>query len=135
MEYLLMVVLLVSANALAEDAVLDQCVSDSGHATYRTFQTKNIWTFLKLDTRSGMVWQVQWGDHAATVPVNSQSLVAKRDAHSGRFTLCPTRNIFNFMLLDQDDGRMWSVQWSLDDKGRSINPLFFVDPTEITPPK
>ena len=30
----------------------------------------------------------------------------------GRFTLYPTQNKFNFILLDQTDGRTWQVQWS-----------------------
>ncbi|MEI6662551.1 MAG: hypothetical protein WCL01_10525 [Comamonadaceae bacterium] len=32
----------------------------------------------------------------------------------GRFTLYPTRNMYNFILLDQDVGRTWQIQWSTD---------------------
>jgi hypothetical protein len=125
---------MLTRTAFAGDEVLDQCVSDPGHAIYRAFQTKNVWTFLRLDTRTGLVWQIQYGDHPATLPVNSLPLVNKQGSRAGRFMLCPTRNLFNFLLLDQDDGRMWSAQWSLEDKSRFIAPLFFVDPAEIAPP-
>jgi len=31
---------------------------------YRLFPTQNIWTFLKLNTRNGKLWQVQWSTEA-----------------------------------------------------------------------
>jgi hypothetical protein len=36
------------------------------------------------------------------------------DEIPGRFTLYATTNIYNFVLLDQIDGRTWQVQWSTD---------------------
>lgn len=42
---------------------------------------------------------------------------------NGRFTLYPTNNIYNFILLDQIDGRMWQVQWSLKEKNRGLIPI------------
>jgi hypothetical protein len=118
---ILLGVLLLSGYAFAADELsLDQCLADPSHAAYRIFQTKNIWTFLKLDTRSGLIWQVQWGESPVSLPVNKLALTRPEQAKEGRFTLCPTRNIYNFILLDQDNGRMWDVQWSMDDKERSI---------------
>ena len=139
MKTLLVLFTCLSAIAYADDEPLDQCISDPGHAPFRIFQTRNIWTFLKLDTSNGLIWQVQWGDQAVTIPLNSASLVRRKEPKAGRFTLCPTKNIFNFVLLDQDDGRIWDVQWSLEPKNRSITPLFFADPADPTsaasPPK
>src|SRR5262245_34631048 len=68
---------------------------------YRLFKTFNIYTFLKLDTRDGRLWQVQWGDkeHRFTEVINSIALVS--DGKVGRFTLYPTSNIYTFILLDQ----------------------------------
>jgi hypothetical protein len=34
------------------------------------------------------------------------------DEIPGRFTLYATTNYYNFVLLDQIDGRTWQVQWS-----------------------
>jgi hypothetical protein len=78
---------------------------------YRLFNTKNIYTFLKLDTREGQLWQVQWGDkdHRFTDVINSKALVS--GGRVGRFTLYPTNNIYTFILLDQDTGDAWQVQW------------------------
>lgn len=103
-------ILLLSGFAFAADEPpLDQCLADPSHATYRIFQTKNVWTFLKLDTRSGLIWQVQWGENPVDLPLNKLALAKPEQAKSGRFTLCPTKNIFNFILLDQENGRMWNV--------------------------
>ncbi|HEV3218228.1 MAG TPA: hypothetical protein VGZ48_00545 [Candidatus Acidoferrales bacterium] len=46
----------------------------------------------------------------------------------GRFTLYPTENIYNFLLLDQIDGRVWQVQWNWDSPAKR-----FVLP--ISPPR
>ena len=29
-------------------------------ARYKLYSTSNMWTFLKLDTSNGRIWQVQW---------------------------------------------------------------------------
>ncbi len=80
-------------------------------APYRLFNTKNIFTLLKLDTRDGRIWQVQWGDkdHRFIESLNPASLTPGGKA--GRFTLYPTSNIFTFILLDQETGDAWHVQW------------------------
>jgi len=75
------------------------------------FRTQNIYTLLKLDTRTGQVWQVQWGDseHRFIEPINLKALA--QGGKAGRFSLYPTLNIYTFILLDQEDGRTWQVQW------------------------
>lgn len=47
------------------------------------------------------------------------SLVDKGEEKNGRFFLYPTTNIFNFILLDQIDGRMWQVSWGRE-KDRKV---------------
>lgn len=32
----------------------------SENAIYQLFPTQNVWTFIKLDTRNGKMWQVQF---------------------------------------------------------------------------
>ena len=92
-------------------------------APFRLFRTRNIHTFLKLNTRTGQVWQVQWSTDGSNGvwPINLRAL--STDKVPGRFSLFPTDNIFNFLLLDQEDGRQWQVQWSLNDKERFIVPI------------
>jgi hypothetical protein len=82
---------------------------------YRLFRTKNIWNFLQLDTQTGQVWQLQFGINSSDrtrIPIIKEPLGT--GGKPGRFTLYPTRNIYNFVLLDVDNGKSWQVQWSTD---------------------
>lgn len=93
---------------------------------YKMFPTENIWTFLKLDTRSGKIWQVQYSvddNYRGEVVLNDKALVTVDAAENGRFTLYQTKNMYNFILLDQIDGKMWQVQWSVDEENRVILPM------------
>ena len=55
--------------------------------------------------------------------LNSLSLVSKEKEVNGRFTLYTTENIYNFLLLDQIDGDVYQVQWSMEEKNRGIVPI------------
>ena len=96
----------------------------SDNSIYQLFPTKNYWTFIKLDTRNGKMWQVHFGveDDTKTgeLILNSLPLVNKEEEINGRFTLYPTENMYNFLLLDQISGIVVQVQWSLDAKKRGI---------------
>ena len=96
----------------------------SDNSIYQLFPTKNYWTFLKLDTRNGKMWQVQFSiaddKNTGELILNSLSLVDKEQEINGRFTLYPTENMYNFLLLDQISGIVVQVQWSLDAKKRGI---------------
>lgn len=91
---------------------------------FRLFKTQNIYTFLKLDTRTGLVWQVQWGEEAGYRWVAAINLKPLADGkENGRFTLCPSSNIYTFVLLDQLNGRVWQVQWGTDKDHRFLVPI------------
>ncbi len=93
---------------------------------YQLFPTKNQWTFIKLDTRNGKMWQVHFSlnsDNRRQTELNSSTLVTESDEVNGRFTLYPTENIYNFLLLDQIDGRVYQIQWSMDEKLRGVVPI------------
>lgn len=83
-------------------------------ARFRLFKTTNNWNFLELDTQTGKVWQVQFSvgekDERMKIEVRPEAVAA--GGKPGRFTLYPTKNVFNFILLDQDAGKTWQVQWS-----------------------
>ena len=93
-------------------------------ATFTLVPTQNVWTFLLLDSKTGRVWQVHYAvadsSFAGRLSVNDEALATGPSAHVGRFSLQATQNMFNFLLLDQDDGRVWQVQWSMSDKLRGI---------------
>lgn len=96
------------------------------NARYKLFPTENIWTFLKLDTQSGKIWQVQYSidnNYRGEVELNNKALVSGEAAENGRFTLYPTKNMYNFILLDQKDGKMWQVQWSVEEENRVVIPM------------
>lgn len=93
---------------------------------FQLFPTTNMWTFIKLDTRNGRMWQVQYdiqGDNRMEVVLNENYLAGNDCAGNGRFTLYSTKNMFTFILLDQHDGRMWQVQWAIDADQRLVIPI------------
>lgn len=96
----------------------------SDNSIYQLFPTKNYWTFIKLDTRNGKMWQVHFGveddTNTGELILNSLPIVDKEEEINGRFTLYPTENMYNFLLLDQISGVVVQVQWSLDAKKRGI---------------
>ena len=96
----------------------------SDNSIYQLFPTKNYWTFIKLDTRNGKMWQVHFGveddKNTGELILNSLPLVDNEEEINGRFTLYPTENMYNFLLLDQISGTVVQVQWSLDAKKRGL---------------
>ena len=95
---------------------------------FRLFETRNMWNFLLLDTRDGRVWQVQYSvkeDRPAfkveipatsVSPAQYSSLFSDTKQRPGRFTLYPTVNIWNFILLDQDTGDTWQCQYAVGEE-------------------
>lgn len=87
-------------------------------AKFLLFPTKNMYIFLKLDTSSGELWMVQYSTDNNQMEVKFPSLyyplVLNEDKSNGRFFLYPTQNMYNFLLIDQVDGRVWQAQWSTD---------------------
>ena len=82
---------------------------------YKMYQTENVYNLLKLDTRRGKVWQVQYsmGDtESQVVSLNLFGIVSEDDGWDGRFELYPTKNIYTFILLDTWSGDTYQVQWS-----------------------
>lgn len=88
---------------------------------YKLYPTENTWTFLKLDTCLGYVWQVQyvinstnrWQELIVYSRLNWDESWEPMD-NIGRFELYPTKNTYNFLLLDKKTGRIWQIQWSTE---------------------
>jgi hypothetical protein len=126
---------LVLASLLASSSALAQkpqptlkgtgAISESDITfPYRFFETTNIWTFILLDTATGRAWQVNCSlDDAPAVRlvINGDSLLpAGAIPKNGRFTLQPTNNMYNYLLLDREDSRIWQLLWSLKAESRGI---------------
>ncbi len=94
---------------------------------YRLFPTDNYWTFIKLDTRNGKMWQVHFTisqeGYEGELILNSDSLVLETEEVNGRFTLYPTKNTYNFILLDQMNGKIYQVQWNSEKEKRFVTRI------------
>ena len=104
-----------------------QNISTDSTVIYRLFATKNMYNFIKLNTRTGQMWQVQWGTESKyrfETTLSDVSLAIKEEEKNGRFFLYPTTNSYNFILLDQIDGRVWQVQWNLDKEDRMVIRIY-----------
>lgn len=119
-------------SPVAEDTIEETTSIQTSHVRYKLYPTQNMWTFIKLDTRTGAMWQVHYdviGDaHAELSLASVFSFIPDGvgifemidNGVNGRFILHPTDNMYNFILLDQIDGRMWQIQWSMEEKKRGI---------------
>jgi hypothetical protein len=106
---------LISITTFAQsspDVPIQNIATDSG-VVYRLFATRNMYIFIKLNTRNGQMWQIQWGMDSDNRFESTlwKPLVNENEEKNGRFFLYPTTNIYTFILLDQINGKMWQVQW------------------------
>ena len=90
---------------------------------YTLYKTDNMYTFLKLDTRTGQIWQVHWSTEGSRMVVPLSTEILSLDTKDGRFALFPTKNMYNFVLLDTLDGKTWQVQWSFEEGNRILAPI------------
>ena len=94
---------------------------------YKLYQTENLYTFLQLDTKTGMIEQVQWSldsDNEGSVPINKEDLTYGLHYGSGSFELYPTKNMYQFLLLDKTSGRKWHVQWGIGNAKRWVRRIY-----------
>jgi len=98
------------------------------NVTYRLFKTQNMHIFIKLNTSNGTMNLVQFSTSSTRdmmeVTLSDMELATGTDAKNGRFYLYPTDNFYTFLLLDQIDGRVWQVQWSVDPDNRGIMRIY-----------
>ena len=124
-KILLLLLLVFSYVGYANAAEPATIVAPTTNAVnnYLLYPTTNIYTFLKLDTRNGKIWQVQYSmdDNEFEVVLNSRELVTA--GKPGQFALYPTTNNWTFLLLDTINGDVWHVQWSQEADNRGIFPI------------
>ena len=107
-------------NAWLEQIELDLSLKQR----YKLYQTENVYTLLQLDTKTGMIEQVQWSldsNNEGTMTINDTDL--SYGFGSGSFELYPTKNMYQFILIDKTTGRKWHVQWGLKPKERWIRRI------------
>ncbi|MEE0948730.1 MAG: hypothetical protein U0L53_08430 [Bacteroidales bacterium] len=95
---------------------------------YELYPTENMWTFLKLNTATGQIWQVQYSvegsDYRYETELSTIQRVFGDTLICGRFELHKTQNRWNFIMLDKIDGRCWQVQWSQDRDNRAVIRIY-----------
>lgn len=95
--------------------ILDGIYRNIDKPRYKMYQTENVYNLLKLDTRRGKVWQVQYsmGDiESQVVSLNLFGIASEDEGWDGRFELYPTKNMYTFIMLDTGTGDTYQVQWS-----------------------
>lgn len=122
--------LVISVNLIGqvrEDSTASSEVNQLNREwAYELYPTQNMYTFLKLDTRNGRIWQVQHSNKEDTrfeIFLNVLPLVSEEDESNGRFELYPTENIYTFILLDRISGDTYQVQWSHKYENRLVLPI------------
>lgn len=123
--FLLLGSISLHAQTKTKPKVVDNVKEIQG-ANFRLFPTTNMWTFIKLDTRNGLLWQVQYSlnpENRMVTYLNLDRLASVNEEVKDRFTLYPTQNMYNFILLDQVNGKTWQVQWSTEYANRGIFPI------------
>ena len=95
---------------------------------YKIYPTENMLISLKLDTATGRIWLVQIGvgdTDAMTATLNDESLIlTTEEVRAGRFELYPTKNMYNFIMLDTDKGHTYQVQWHTDSDKRIVDLIW-----------
>lgn len=103
-------------------------INSSLKGRYKLYQTENLYTLLQLDTKTGKIEQVQWSldsDKEGTFTINDDDLTWGFGYGSGTFELYPTKNMYQFILIDKTDGRKWHVQWGTGgEKSRWIRRIY-----------
>lgn len=86
--------------------------SPDQNVNFRLFRIINKAGFLKLDTRNGVITQIQYviDEGIFEYEINPTPLVDKEDEKPGRFFLYPTESTYFFILLDQISGNCYQVK-------------------------
>lgn len=95
---------------------------------YKIYQTDNIYILLKLDTSTGIIKMIQWSlDKTKEFEtfLNSDDLSGGLLRKKGRFELYPTKNMYQFILIDTVLGSTWHVQWGTKLSELWIRPISY----------
>ena len=80
---------------------------------FQMFATKNMWTFILLDSYNGKLWQVQYSskdlDNLMCIPINDVELAKYTQPV---FYIQPLTSMYQYYLVDGNTGELWKFQWS-----------------------
>ena len=129
-DYHKVAILLSKVDSLlqANNFWLSQIETDlSSKNRFKLYKTENIYNFLELDTKTGIIRQVKWSldeNKEGEMFINSEDLsIGKGYYGPGTFELYPTSNMFQFILIDKVYGRKWHIQWGMEENKRWIRRI------------
>lgn len=89
--------------------------TDRWQGRFQMFATKNMWTFIMLDSYNGRLWQVQYDtkslDNLLCVTINDQELASE---NRSVFSIQPMTSMYQYYLINDKSGEMWQFQWTTD---------------------
>ena len=94
---------------------------------YKMYSTQNINILLKLDTKRGRIWMVQYrmkDQSAMEVSIDNFAAVNENAGWNGRFEMYPTNNMYNFLMIDTETGQVYQVQWSTEYSKRFVEKIY-----------
>lgn len=93
---------------------------------YKLYPTSDSFYFLKLDTRTGAIAQIEWSFRVKScreTPVSAAPVPLPEEAPNGRFELYPTQNVFVFLLQDKVGGETWLLQWNANSTKNRLDKI------------
>lgn len=97
--------------------------------TYKLYQTENIHNQLRLNTKTGEVYQIQSDGQKFIV----HNVTTSDNEIAGRYTLLKTENMWTFLLLDRFTGKLWQCQYSV--KGAEYRSSWVINRYELSSSK
>ena len=74
------------------------------------------------------MWRrLQWSlesSNEGSVTINGEDLTSGYGYGSNSFELYPTKNMYQFILLDKTTGKKWHVQWGMKASERWIRRIY-----------
>ena len=98
-------------------------------AKFRLYPTSNRFTYLRLNTTNGFIDIVQYSTTNAEdrmiypLSISPPLMSLFNNGTLDRYTIYPTQNVYNFLLLDQVEGNTYQVQWSQDSTMRGVEEI------------
>lgn len=94
--------------------------------TFKFYQTDNIHNQLRLNTKTGEVYQIQADGQKFLVHVEETPTNEKVN----RYMLEKTKNMWTYILLDKFTGKLWQCQYSV--QGLEYITSWIINPTAFS---
>jgi hypothetical protein len=94
--------------------------------TYKFYQTENIHNQLRLNSRTGEIYQIQSDGQRFLV----QKEITPENLKNNRYQLEKTENMWTYILLDNFSGKLWQCQYSV--QGDEYRNVWVINPNKLS---